>query len=90
MGLRFNASDDEVEQYYQRLLKASYAPAAGFNVYSHATMPSRFHFTHSDRIAPLYIVPHEGYALTDRMHNGSDHMNGVSRSLLNLHCHAFF
>lgn len=85
MGLRFNASEDEIDSYYLKLLRASYVNGAGFDVYSHKTMPTRYHFSHNDRIAPLYIVPHEGYALTDRAHNGSDHMNGV-RSCASMHC----
>lgn len=55
----------------------------GFDVYTHETMPSRWHFvrphthplprtrtdgagqSHNPRIAPIYIVPHHGWAITD-------------------------
>lgn len=78
MGLRFDASDDEIHQCYLKLDEASLAEDSGFDVYTHETMPSRYHFSQNTRIAPIYVVPHEGYALTDRVHDGSDHMNGVS------------
>lgn len=35
----------------------------GFHVYTHATMPDRFHFTRSPRIAPLYLVPDVGWGI---------------------------
>lgn len=35
--------------------------------YTHATMPERWHFNATDRIAPIYVVPHLGWALTDHV-----------------------
>jgi hypothetical protein len=41
-------------------------------------MPERYHFSSNYRIAPVWIVPRIGYALTDRM-DGEDGMStGVS------------
>lgn len=37
-------------------------------------MPERYHFSHNYRIAPVWIVPRIGYALTDRM-DGEDGMS---------------
>ncbi|KAF9243503.1 Phosphodiest-domain-containing protein [Melanogaster broomeanus] len=34
-------------------------------------MPERYHYTSSPRLAPVWIVPRIGYALTDRVENGS-------------------
>lgn len=64
-GLRFH--DSVNSSHYLELLeegarKADYS----FNVYTHETMPERYHFSNNDRISPIYIVPKLGYALTTR------------------------
>ncbi|KAF9223667.1 Phosphodiest-domain-containing protein [Gyrodon lividus] len=42
------------------------------NTYTHdTTMPERYHYTTSPRLAPIWVVPRVGYALTDRVENGS-------------------
>lgn len=35
--------------------------------YTHETMPERWHFNSTERIAPIYVVPHLGWALTDHV-----------------------
>ena len=52
-----------------------------FDVYTHETMPQRYHFSHNDRIAPIYVVPKVGYVLTDHVENGAGMSKGVSHSL---------
>ncbi|KIK97779.1 hypothetical protein PAXRUDRAFT_824602 [Paxillus rubicundulus Ve08.2h10] len=34
-------------------------------------MPERYHYASSSRLAPIWVVPRVGYALTDRVENGS-------------------
>jgi hypothetical protein len=66
VGLRFKEGTD-VEAMLQRLYAAAekYEHKA-FEVYTKDTMPERFHFSHNPRIAPIYLVPYLGYALTRR------------------------
>ena len=52
-----------------------------FDVYTHQTMPQRWHFVNNPRIAPIYVVPRMGYVLTDRLENGSGLNNGVRITL---------
>ncbi|KAF7422741.1 hypothetical protein PC9H_010898 [Pleurotus ostreatus] len=63
MGLRFRPQANETH-YLQTLIQASEANGHKFDVYTHKTMPKRYHFSNSDRIAPIYVVPKLGYALT--------------------------
>ncbi|KAF4591028.1 hypothetical protein EYR40_009626 [Pleurotus pulmonarius] len=63
MGLRFRPEANETH-YLQTLIQASEANGHKFDVYTHETMPKRYHFSDSDRIAPIYVVPKIGYALT--------------------------
>ncbi|KAG9315202.1 alkaline-phosphatase-like protein [Chiua virens] len=35
------------------------------------TMPERYHYASSPRLAPIWVIPRIGYALTDRVENGS-------------------
>lgn len=35
------------------------------------TMPERYHYSSSRRLAPIWVIPKMGYALTDRVENGS-------------------
>ncbi|KAF5382470.1 hypothetical protein D9615_002739 [Tricholomella constricta] len=65
MGLRFRESAN-VSHYLNMLLNASDANPEKFDVYTHETMPQRYHFSHSERIAPLYVVPKIGYVLTTK------------------------
>ncbi|KAE9408893.1 Phosphodiest-domain-containing protein [Gymnopus androsaceus JB14] len=65
MGMRFNSKQNE-SHYLEKLLDSQHPHAEGFDVYSKETMPSRWHFAHHDRIAPVWIVPKIGYALTTR------------------------
>jgi hypothetical protein len=41
-------------------------------------MPERYHFSRNYRIAPVWIVPRVGYALTDRMDGENGMPPGVS------------
>ncbi|KAI8978778.1 Phosphodiest-domain-containing protein [Trametes punicea] len=75
MGLRFASKDDE-ETYLRMLLNASAASHGKFDVFTHDTMPERWHFSHNPRIAPVYVVPRIGYVLTDRVENGSGMSKG--------------
>ncbi|KAJ3731207.1 Phosphodiest-domain-containing protein [Lentinula guzmanii] len=65
MGLRFNSKKNE-SYYLEKLLTSKHPHSEGFNVYTKETMPERWHFTHHDRIAPIWIVPKIDYALTTR------------------------
>ncbi|KIK69751.1 hypothetical protein GYMLUDRAFT_34140 [Collybiopsis luxurians FD-317 M1] len=65
MGLRFNSKKNE-SYYLNKLLNSQHPHAEGFDVYTKETMPSRWHFAHHERIAPMWIVPKIGYALTTR------------------------
>jgi predicted AlkP superfamily pyrophosphatase or phosphodiesterase len=65
MGLRFNSKQNETH-YLEKLLHSQHPHAEGFDVYTKETMPSRWHFAHHERIAPVWIVPKIGYALTSR------------------------
>ncbi|WVQ85744.1 hypothetical protein IAT38_007911 [Cryptococcus sp. DSM 104549] len=64
VGLRFKAGAD-VELYLSRLLNSAAESNGTFAVYTHETMPERWHFNHGHRIAPIYVVPHLGWAVTD-------------------------
>ncbi len=52
--------EDEIYQSLKRRL-----PAQG-RVYRKAEMPARFHYSQSPRIAPLLVLPAEGWILTNR------------------------
>ncbi|KAG8214524.1 alkaline-phosphatase-like protein [Butyriboletus roseoflavus] len=77
-GLRFSEGTDE-RVVLEKLIRASNEPqfSGKFQVYAtdsyaggyleEATaMPSRYHFSASERIAPIWVVPKLGYALTSR------------------------
>ena len=85
MGLRFKPGSD-VSTYYKRLLDAAASSNGSFAVcvemtsrtrltcrYTHETMPERWHFTSTKRIAPIYIVPHLSWALTDHVSDRAPH-----------------
>jgi predicted AlkP superfamily pyrophosphatase or phosphodiesterase len=63
MGLRFH-SHANASKYLDELLQASDKNPDKFHVYTHETMPERYHFANNERIAPVYIVPKIGYILT--------------------------
>ena len=54
------SKEDEIYQSLKRSL-----PAQG-RVYRKAEMPARFHYSQSPRIAPLLVLPAEGWILTNR------------------------
>ncbi|KIK90554.1 hypothetical protein PAXRUDRAFT_831614 [Paxillus rubicundulus Ve08.2h10] len=78
MGLRFTEGTDE-RIVLDKLVQASKNPEIGskFEVYTTDSyagghleeavpMPPRYHFTSNERIAPIWIVPNLGYALTTK------------------------
>jgi len=65
MGLRFSPKANSTA-YLNILLEAAKNNSEKFDVYTHDTMPERYHFSHTPRIAPIYIIPKYGYALTTR------------------------
>ena len=77
MGLRFSPGVDSTA-YLNILLEAAKNNKEKFDVYTHDTMPERYHFSHNPRIAPIYIVPKYGYALTTRGRGESSINKGVS------------
>lgn len=84
MGLRFRPEANET-QYLQTLIQASEANGHKFDVYTHETMPKRYHFSNSDRIAPIYVVPKIGYALTTYEQGTAGMSTGVrSRYITNV------
>jgi len=70
VGLRFKEGSP-VDEYLQILLDAEAKSDGSFAVYTHETMPERWHFNSTERIAPIYIVPKIGWALTDNVRLGS-------------------
>lgn len=65
MGLRFKSTAN-VSHYLDNLMKASDGSQGKFDVYTKERMPDRYHFSHNDRIAPIYVIPKIGYALTTK------------------------
>ncbi|GJE99017.1 phosphodiesterase domain-containing protein [Phanerochaete sordida] len=68
MGLRFSPKAN-TSYYLDVLTQAAVASSGKFDVFTHDTMPSRYHFSYNERIAPIYVVPRIGYVLTDRVTN---------------------
>lgn len=64
-GLRLKNPDRDVSILYDQLSKEA-AKAGSFDVYTLETMPTRYHFTNNDRIAPLWIVPKTGWAVVEK------------------------
>ncbi|KAK7690300.1 hypothetical protein QCA50_006957 [Cerrena zonata] len=75
MGIRFTSNVNE-SHYLEVLQKAAKASEGKFDVFTHETMPQRYHFAHNERIAPIYVVPRLGYALTNHFENGSGMSKG--------------
>ena len=77
MGLRFSP-EANTTAYLEILLEAAKNNREKFDVYTHETMPKRYHYSHTPRIAPIYIVPKYGYALTTRVRGDPGMTKGVS------------
>ena len=77
MGLRFSPKANS-SAYLNILSEAAKNNGEKFDVYTHETMPERYHFSHNPRIAPIYIIPKYGYALTTRSRGESGMDKGVS------------
>ncbi|KAJ3553887.1 hypothetical protein NM688_g3383 [Phlebia brevispora] len=75
MGIRFS-SEANATYYLDLLQNAALQSNGKFDVYTHETMPQRYHFSHNDRIAPIYVVPKVGYVLTDHVENGAGMSKG--------------
>ncbi|KJA21220.1 hypothetical protein HYPSUDRAFT_141108 [Hypholoma sublateritium FD-334 SS-4] len=86
VGLRFH-SGANTTKHLNALLEASYENPERFAVYTHETMPERYHFANHDRIAPIYVVPKIGYVLTtnpdgdDPMSKGNHGYDNEERSM---------
>ena len=78
MGLHFNPSAN-TSRYLDVLLAAAADNSEKFNVYTPQTMPERYHFAHSARIAPIYVIPNMGYVLTTRKEGDVGLSKGVRR-----------
>ena len=81
IGLRFSP-EANTTKYLNILLEAAKNNSEKFDVYTHETMPERYHLSHGPRIAPIYIVPKYGYALTTRGRGESGVTKGVCLPLL--------
>jgi len=77
MGLRFDPRAN-ASHYMSVLLDAAATNPEKFSVFTHKTMPERYHFTQNRRIAPIWVVPKIGYVLTNRKVGGRDMPKGVS------------
>lgn len=81
MGIRWKPTANETK-YYERLKQAATENPGKFEVYTRENMPERWHFSHNERISPLYIVPKIGYILTRRNVGNRGQSKGVSYSLI--------
>ncbi|RCH88141.1 hypothetical protein CU097_010778, partial [Rhizopus azygosporus] len=54
-----NMTKETIQQVYHQLSK--YTHTHHFNVYLRQNMPDRYHYKHSDRIAPIVVIPDIGY-----------------------------
>jgi Type I phosphodiesterase / nucleotide pyrophosphatase len=79
MGLHFDPLDS-TSHYLEILLAAAAENREKFDVYTPQTMPERYHFAHSTRIAPVYVVPRMGYVLTTRNEGDVGLSKGVSQT----------
>lgn len=79
MGLHFDPVAN-VSHYLDVLLAAAADNSEKFSVYTPQTMPERYHFAHSPRIAPVYVVPNIGYVLTTHKEGDIGFSKGVCRS----------
>jgi hypothetical protein len=81
MGLTFSSTCNSTA-LLNILTEAATNSSGKFDVYTHETMPERYHFSNNERIAPIYIVPRIGYALTTKEQGESGMSKGVSSLLL--------
>ncbi|KAA1098394.1 hypothetical protein PGT21_034593 [Puccinia graminis f. sp. tritici] len=73
-GLRFLPEVD-TRPILERLIEQSKI-LPGFEVYTHQTMPQRWHYTANDRIAPIYVFPKPGWVISNT-HEHQVVMNGT-------------
>lgn len=73
MGLRLKPQSN-MTKFLDTVLAASARNPEKFDVYTHDTMPERYHFSHNERIAPIYVIPRIGYVLTTHA-EGTDGIN---------------
>ncbi|KAA1469665.1 Phosphodiest-domain-containing protein [Dentipellis sp. KUC8613] len=64
MGLHFRPGAN-VTRYLDILTEAA-GDNEKFEVHTPETMPERYHFAYSSRIAPVYVIPKMGYVLTTK------------------------
>lgn len=76
MGLRFHPHAN-VSKHLEDLLRAADENPEKFDVYTHDTMPERYHFANHERIAPIYVVPKIGYILTTHAEGDTGMSKGV-------------
>ncbi len=72
LGIRFRKGTNET-LYLERLYKAVEQHPDQFDVFTHETMPRRWHFSNNKRIAPIYVVPKTNHVLTTK-EQGRKHM----------------
>jgi len=72
LGIRFRKGTN-ASLYLERLYKAAEQHPDQFDVFTHETMPRRWHFSNNERIAPIYVVPKTNHILTTR-EQGSKHL----------------
>ncbi|KAH8825018.1 Phosphodiest-domain-containing protein [Flagelloscypha sp. PMI_526] len=65
MGIRFMPGTN-ASHYLQVLEEQASKSNGAFEVFTHENMPERWHFSGNERIAPIYVVPKLGYALTTK------------------------
>ena len=76
-GLTFSDKCNQTK-YLNILLDAAAQNPEKFDVFTHETMPVRYHFANNYRIAPIYVVPKIGYALTTHEEGDDGMSKGVS------------
>ena len=59
-------------------MRAAEANPDKFDVFTHETMPERYHFSNNERIAPIYVIPKIGYSLTNHKDGDAGIPKGVS------------
>jgi hypothetical protein len=77
MGLTFSSSAN-MTRIMDVLLQAADANPDKFGVFTHETMPKRYHFSDKERIAPVYVIPKFGYYLTNHKDGDTGMSKGVS------------
>jgi predicted AlkP superfamily pyrophosphatase or phosphodiesterase len=76
LGIRFREGTNE-SLYLSRLYEAAEQYPDQLEVYTHETMPRRWHFSKNPRIAPIYIVPKVNHVLTTAAEGTKDQNPGV-------------